>query len=576
MSDIEQRISRLEQRLKQIEMRLGIRSEPLQEKTVVETKPVDDEQSLPGINGYLIDQFLRDRTNLRTDDTDTRSQEKNLQKKPDEISLTATTILGWGGVTALVLAAAYLIILAIDNGWLTPARQVFLAILGSVSLIIAGLALRNSDRQYASLLPACGIVILFLSIYGAHLYYQLIGTTIAAGSVILVCVTSLWLCRIFDSQLYALFAVVGSYSAPFLLPGLRKEILDIVIYYSAWSVLFCVYSIGVGSRLVYLVALFMAMIGFDLIWRETVSDNWVMAVIFQFIQFVIFVSCATYYSVKHNAPMTKDVALAHAPALLIFYLLEYALLERHIPDYAPWCAAGSLALLAIAYGTARVYLKTSLEGGRWLLGAYAALVLFHAGYLESVPDNWAPWAALIIVLVTAIYFQLQKNQGTISWPMGLAIGLIFAANYIRVVLDYDLASVPASELLVILYAAELYAGYYFLGSIESFKSMRAPLIYAGHISAMAAAVHIFNDRFVISLTWGVLALACVILAIKSNDKTLGQSSLVVFAASAIKVFLYDLSGTTPLVRIACLLVLGITFYIGGWLYRKISQLESVT
>ena len=217
------------------------------------------------------------------------------------------------------MAAAYLIILAIDSGWLTPMRQVTFAVLGATALIGVGLALRHSDRQYASLLPACGVVILFLSVYGGHLYYHLINTTVATGSIIVVCALSLWLCRVFDSQLYALFAVTGSYSAPFLLPGLKKEITDLVIYYSAWSILFCVYSVWVRSRRVYLLALYMALIGFDLIWRTTAGHNWPVAILFQFIQFVIFVGCATFFSVRHGEPMTRDVAVAHAPALLIFY-----------------------------------------------------------------------------------------------------------------------------------------------------------------------------------------------------------------------------------------------------------------
>ena len=29
----------------------------------------------------------------------------------------------------------------------------------------------------------------------------------------------------------------------------------------------------------------------------------------------------------------------------------------------------------------------------------------------------------------------------------------------------------------------------------------------------------------------------------------------------------------PLVRIACLLVAGVTFYLGGWLYRRVATLE---
>ena len=75
-----------------------------------------------------------------------------------------TSVLGWAGALAFVLAASYLIKLAIDAGWLTPARQVAMAAISGLLLIGAGLALRGFNRQYAGLLPAGGIVILFLSI----------------------------------------------------------------------------------------------------------------------------------------------------------------------------------------------------------------------------------------------------------------------------------------------------------------------------------------------------------------------------------------------------------------------------
>lgn len=105
-------------------------------------------------------------------------------------ALTVTQILGWTGATALVLAVAYLIRLALDAGWLTPERQLGLAVLSGFALIGAGLKLRAADRQYASLLPAGGLVVLFLSIYGAHLYYHFIGAPLATGAVILTCLAA--------------------------------------------------------------------------------------------------------------------------------------------------------------------------------------------------------------------------------------------------------------------------------------------------------------------------------------------------------------------------------------------------
>ena len=88
--------------------------------------------------------------------------------------------------------------------------------------------------HYASLLPAAGIVTLFLSIYGAHNYYHLINTTFATSGVIGACLISLWLNRLFLSELYALFAVVGSYTAPVLLGGMGNSVVDLIIYFACW------------------------------------------------------------------------------------------------------------------------------------------------------------------------------------------------------------------------------------------------------------------------------------------------------------------------------------------------------
>jgi uncharacterized membrane protein len=70
---------------------------------------------------------------------------KALSTKPeaeDRPSL-VTSILGWGGAVALVLAAAYLIRLAVESGWLTPVRQVASAAILGFVMIVAGFFFRG-------------------------------------------------------------------------------------------------------------------------------------------------------------------------------------------------------------------------------------------------------------------------------------------------------------------------------------------------------------------------------------------------------------------------------------------------
>jgi uncharacterized membrane protein len=493
--------------------------------------------------------------------------------------LDVTQLLGWAGVTALVLAVAYLIKLGVDLGWLTPARQIMLAIVSGATLIGGGIALRAADRHYASLLPAGGVVILFLTTYGAHLYYRLIPYPAAIAGIGTICCLSLWLCHLFESELYAFFAVVGSYSAPLLLPGLRAEVSDLAIYYSAWSTLFCAYALWLGQRRIYLTAAYLALLGFDLIWywqwNHLAGADWRGALLFQGMQLAIFAGATALFTLRHQQPLDRDEAIVHLPPLLLFYALEYGLLHRYLPAWAPWIAVASLLLIILISAAARAAFSTSLAGGRLILGVYAAVVLFHAGYLEVLPDELAPWVALGVGLAAAAWLATQTEIKAHHWPLLAVAALIFGLNALRAGLHFDLDQVAAGDWLALAYALELYLAYGLLrySGQKLALPLRAALLFAGHLAAMAAPIHLFDQRLAVSLTWAILAVAALLIALQIRDRLLGQSSLFIFAVSGAKVLLYDLSQSAPLIRIGCLLILGVSLYLGGWLYRKVDDLE---
>lgn len=481
-----------------------------------------------------------------------------------------TSILGWGGALAFVLAAAYVIRLGIDNGWLTPVVQVAAAMAGGIVLIGAGFALRGSWPRYAGYLPACGVVILFMAIYGAHLYYELIGARTAGLFIVGVCALSLWLCRAFASDLYALFAVAGSYSAPFLLASATGSITDLVLYYSAWGVVFSIYAVWIGRRLIYLLAAYLALIGFDLIWHQDASGQWLAALAFQTVQFVIFGIATVWFSVRRGEAMDTITAAMHLPALLLFYALQYYVLDRHMPAFAPWISFASLAAVGLLYWGACELLQRPLPGGAFLLWCYLALVLFHAGYLEALPQAWHPWAAVILVPL-ALWLGAKRGDGSPApYALWVVAAVVFVLNDVRVLIGFRMDEVPGHAILPIAYAALLYAGYYLLSTQDRFREIKLLLVYAGHVGMMAAAVHLLHVPIVQSTAWGLLALACLGVSMRSGNRMLGQSSLLVFGATAAKVLLFDLSGAPPLARIISLVVLGLTFYVGGMLYQRLA------
>ncbi len=487
-------------------------------------------------------------------------------------SFDTTQILGWSGATALVLAAIYLIRLGIDSGWLTPVRQLAIAVFGAAALIGGGLLLCRHDRQYAAFLPAAGIVVLFATVYGAHLYYGLIGGQAAVFGVIAVALLALWLGSVFASELYALFAVAGSYTAPLFLPELRGGMGDLVIYFSAWSLAFSFYALKLQRRSVYLLAMYLALIVFSLLFERYLREAWQGALLFQTLQFVIFLAAAVTFSMRQGQPMSTTEAVFHFPALLLFYALQYDLLDRHLPELAPWIALGSAAALLAAYLFARKRLHDN-PAARSLVSAYIALVLVHSVYMNLLPDGFGPWVGLAMIFGLRLLFTLRSdNESALaSWPFLLAAGIILLINVARVLLNSDMGDVPASGLLLVLYPALGYFSYFSLRRDADSARWAPALLILAHVSAMTAAAHLIDTPALVSVAWLAVASAALAAGFMLQDRRLGQSSLLLFLLAGLKIMLFDLADTTPLLRVGVLLVLGVTLYTGGWVYRKLPE-----
>jgi uncharacterized membrane protein len=562
MESLEQRLSQLECRLERIERHLNLTVQP---SATEESFSFHTPQ--PARNNGA-DQPTRPASTIRPPASPKR-------RDTAKVGNAITRLLGWGGAMALVLAAAYLIKLAYESGWLSlpPQARIGLAMVSGLGLIACGLLLRRKDRHYASLLPAAGIVILFLSIYSAHLGYHFIGSGASGAGVVLTCIASLWLCRMFDSDLYALFAIVGSYSAPFLIQGTPQQLWPLMLYFSTWSIGFSLFSLFTGRRRYYLLSLYLAVIGFDLIWRHTARHQWLPALGYQTAQLVIFGICAALFTLRHKRPLDRRSAAMHLPALLIFYILQYSLLHRHLPQWAPWLALLSVVAVGLCYLLPRLLLRRDLPGGRLILTCYGSLALVHAGYLELVPPGWRPWLALLALPVFIAWLGASRRNISTDWPLLAAIGMLWLVNFGQIIRHELPAPIYGHKALALLHAMELYAGYALLRKKEGItRLLSGALVYLGHLAAMAAAWQILNSSLGVSMAWGLLALICLGLALTLGDRMLGHSSLLLFIFSALKVLLHDLADAATPVRIGCLLIVGVTFYAGGWLYRYMERM----
>jgi len=490
----------------------------------------------------------------------------------------AGRLMAWGAALSFVLAAIYFIKLVHASGWLTPERQLAIACVAGIALIGAGLWLARYDRAYAAYLPAAGIVVLYLTSYGAHLYYQLIDAQLALGAVASISGVAIALGAHFRRSAYAVLAGVCVYATPLVMDTLRSSLTELALYFTAWSIVFCACALHEARRLTYLVPMYLAFLCFDAAWRLAGAGDWPQAALYQFAQFAIFALTAARYSVRHAAPLSAQETFAHALPLLYFYVSEYALIREHAPTLAPLLALASAVLVLALFLLARRRLVGDAGDApsAVLVSAYCAGVTTHVVFFEWLPARWLAWAALLVAPLFVLLARQPRPGRPAFLPLWLAGGGLLLLGGAQILLP-DLAGnavPPAPRAALALYAGLLYA-LYFLPRGALPGSLGSGVLYAAHGAAMVLILRVLDGALAVSIAWALLAIAMMILALRREDRVLGQSALVIYGASALKVLLFDLSGTAPSMRIGVLVVLGISLYAGGWLYQGLQRRTTV-
>ena len=519
--------------------------------------------------------------------------------------ISASTILGWAGAGALLLAAAFFVRLAIAEGWLTPWLQVGIAAAAGIAMIGGAFALRPRDMLYSSLLGAGGIAVLYVAVYGAHVYHELIGAWTAVVLVSAVSAFSLLLHALFRQPVYVAFALAGTYLTPALLP--RGSIQELVIYLGIWNVVYGAYAVWQKSRGLYLAAAYAFLFIFGLGWSREVHaavaeaiearllrlDFYavprVFAAAFLWIQGCVFVAAAVWVSSRTRQALTEPLAWLHLPALLFLYGLQYEILGGRFPaiahtehaDIAPWAGIALAVAVYAGWAVGRAALEEVPRASLQVVHAFGAVVFIHAVYAELVPPGWRPMVALGVA--AAIAFRPSMHRWS-EWPL-LAMGsFLFVMGYAGVAFP-DVF--PGQETVVgrsglfVAYPALLY----FLATRragepgQANEPLRWLMLVLAHAMALGAAAWLVErwlgspdttvERLWLSCAWAAIGLVWLLLATARGDRTLARSTLGIFAAFALKVVFADIEEAGPFVRVGILVVLGLTLYAGGWIYRRV-------
>lgn len=563
MQDVAHRLEQLEKRLLDVECKLGMDAQP---SSGVQLS-VQAEQRTATVQQTAAPYAANDRVPVST-----------FRVRNPEIN--ATHWMAWVAGLTFVLAALYFLKLIYDAGWLTPWRQVGIAYLAAAALVVGGFRGRHFDRLYAAYLPAVGLVVLYLTTFVGHLYYQLWSGAVAMGLVGGITLLGIWLGRRFEHSVFPLFSAVGVYITPLLLHS-GGTLPDLVIYYSAWSLLFCFCAVQEGRRITYLVPLYLAMLGFDVAFRQMDADvrdaQWLVAVAYQLLQFFVFGVTTVVYSLVREEPVNGVNGWAHGVALFIFYALEYTLLRQHWPEWVNYLALGSAAVVFLMHYTARRWYAGdgNLGSSAVLVSYYCSWVVVHALFVGEIAYHWWPWVVLCLPVVWMSLVPALKNHPHALTPVTLACGFLFMLGY-GLLLGRHLSGsqlpVPLPDVAMLIYALMLYGMYFYLSRSQNAGAQSAvAMLYAAHLSCMSVMVHWVQYGFMQSALWAVYGVVVLLVSMRLQHKPLGRSVLMVFVAASVKVLLFDLSGVNSMFRVLALLVISASYYAGGGLYKRLMK-----
>ncbi|HEV2863334.1 MAG TPA: DUF2339 domain-containing protein [Pyrinomonadaceae bacterium] len=338
------------------------------------------------------------------------------QAKPRDIEM----LIGgrwflWAGIIFVAFAVAFFLKLAFENDWIGPGLRVGLGAAAGLALLGAGEWLRGRGlRYYAFVISGGGVLILYLSIYAAYNFYQLLGQPVAFLLMALVTALAVSLSVRLDALPVAVLGLAGGFLTPALLSrGVDNQValfgyvalLDAgvlaVAYFKRWRLLDFLSFLGTALVTLVWMAEYYA--------REKL---W-LTLFFLSLFFVLYALLAVVHNVlpgRRSRWFDLSLALTNAG---LYYLLSYWLLVNAGYDLT---APATHAVLVSAFFLLLFYLvRTRARADRLLSYGYvgAAVTFFTVAVGVRFDLYWVTMAwAVEALMLTWVGLRADERATT--------------------------------------------------------------------------------------------------------------------------------------------------------------------
>jgi uncharacterized membrane protein len=514
-------------------------------------------------------------------------------------------VLAWVGGVAILLGIVFLLGIAIDRGWIDEPMRTLLGLLGSTSLLLAGVWLyeRKGRTEAALAAVASALSGLYATLLVGTQIYDLIPAEVGLACAGLVGIVGVALAVRWNSMTVAAIGILGALLAPVLVDSgtsdLSLAFMAIaltaavgVLLWRRWN------ELSLGAFMISAPQL--------LIWFVDSYDERLLISLGVLVGFwALYVVAAIGYELRPRTPDEIPVAswlLLLANAVLIAGAGYFGLTAADHPNAAvAWLL--SLAASHILLGAFALRQAINREIGSLLLAVGMGLSAF--GFADALhgPVLVLGWAMQAIMLA---YLATRANREPKPYGSNAERLLIAAGTYFGLALGHVLAfEAPPNAILTgvddlggalaglgACAAAALYGrfalrdfGPRVIDACEVIGG--GALVYLGSVAIIdTVGVTDSGDslqmgQVLLSAFWTLTGLGAIVYGLLRDVKRLRLGGLALLALAVAKVYTYDLAELDELSRVLSFIGLGLLLLVGAFAYQRIqvdvsSDTEEVT
>ena len=535
--------------------------------------------------------------------------------------------LGWVAVVLMLLATAFFLKQVFENRWIGELGRVALGV--AAGLLLSGLGFRyyrRDWRRFSQMLTAGGVVLLYLTTFGAFGYYHLLPRQPASLFLVALIVEAAALAVLYEAPSIALMAVIGGLMTPLLLASDRDQYRSLFLYLIALNAGVAGLAIVRPWRVIGLVS-FLGSQGLFWAWydRHYHPEKLAAAIGFQAALLGLYLGASLIVHVVRRWKATVEDLVRMLLVAGLSFAVAYTLLDE---DYHLWM--GSLAIgMAIVYTTfAWIALRSAGGDGRLVLTSVAVAIGFVA---TAIPiQAQAVWISLgwAILGLALWWFGLKARFAAIR-AMG-AVLLVLAAGrlvifntpsldrppFVPLWNSYGLPALAVAACILTVAAlswrtrrsatpldrlAMAVAGLggialvWWVLSLESYQYFTAQAAQLqsemaqrdqrvpdasgrpiGEVAAQRAEQLLRLGHTALSVVWAAYGVAVLAVGFRLRSSGLRWAALLVLGATLGKVVLVDMSDLPGFYRVATLFVAAVVMAMAAWAYQKwqVSQGET--